>query len=134
MKRQSAIWTTKDNQRLEVFWMDSVHLAHSLNLLIRRSGVSLTEALHRSSVGRELNERDLTSELQRTFAIDFEQFQPPKQRETIEQLCLYNALREYDALPDWACHIRSTPRQVMSKLQRDHPQWWATYSKLRLTR
>jgi hypothetical protein len=102
-----ATWTTADGRALVIKWMDSQHIANSINMVIRKnnlkkvdasimlelSGVDPHKAGHRAFafMGQELRDRGLFrwgSELP-TMAPQLER---PDMRESFEQLCLIRAL------------------------------------------
>lgn len=98
----SGTWRTKQGEMLEIKWMDSVHLAHSLNLVLNTliNGTALLArspaekykwAVDRSELYAELNSRKLA-----TFRLDEGKFEPPATRETPLQMCMLRAILETD--------------------------------------
>jgi hypothetical protein len=100
----SAVWTTNDGRHIEVRWMQSQHLVHSFNMLLRK------HSLHRATVELRLRAvnraRDIVTHMvqelrDRGLYIWKTQTELsiPDVRETPAQLCILRAL--IDANKSW---------------------------------
>jgi len=89
-------WTTREGKVIDVKHMDSVHLVHSLNMVIRAiSGV--TSMNHRLRKIRKSNQKHLLVECERRGLLvhlrDFDtQFEIPRRRESTNQLTYMAAI------------------------------------------
>jgi hypothetical protein len=104
-----ATWTTNDGRALVIKWMDSQHIANSINMVIRKNKLRKVDASIMlelanadrdkagnwafASMGQELRDRGL---FKWGTAADMDglppQLERPDMRESFEQLCLIRAL------------------------------------------
>lgn len=122
--RTAGHWTTKDNVRLEVIWMDSVHLAHSVNMLLNRAPIAQVAA---SGVYKEAVARGMIGKYH-----DGTPLVTPKRRETPDEMCMLNAILEVrpDCLGIW----KANPHWFAARCPATDPELWAEFAKLKLTR
>lgn len=85
-------WKTRDGQILEIHWMETEHLAHCFNMVIR---AMFGERDERLKAMKKTN--GLYAELEYRRAFTWSDVRPtiqiPNIRETITQLCYLNAIR-----------------------------------------
>jgi len=109
--KPDATWATNDGRVLVVKWMDSQHLANSINLVIRNNKLKKIDASIMleltgadpnkagnwsfASMGQELRDRGLF-QWRPVASVDSLQevcqLMPPDTRESFEQLCLIRAM------------------------------------------
>lgn len=90
-----GIWTTNDGRDLEVNWMDSVHIVHSVNLLLRRHATQKERVLM-TNIAQEAQRRKLLINpvLKMHEGVYVNQYPVPLTRETRWELAIMNARRE----------------------------------------
>ena len=95
-----STWTTQDGRTVEIKWMQSSHLVHSFNMILRKNGLNrdhVKKYEHHAVLG------PMISELKRrrlyTWQPD-DQLKPIKMRETPAQLCMLRALLDVLPAPD----------------------------------
>lgn len=94
-KTNPNIWTTNDGQKLEIKWMTSPHLAHAVNLMVRKNQMSrqdVTGYIAKHSIPfttmcKELQARGLFS-----WTDGSSQIVVPPHRETVSEMCMLRAL------------------------------------------
>lgn len=91
-----GFWMTQDGRRLDIRWMQSQHLAHSVNMVMRKSNIQFRSLTAMRKVKpnpfvimlRELDDRKILSESVR--AINQVHIYPL--RETLLELCMLRAI------------------------------------------
>lgn len=97
-----ATWTTLQGERLVVAWMDSVHLVHCVNLLLRRNPQSPHFRVMETGVGKEAERRGLW----RNYDHHKRQLPAPTRRETKVEMCVYRACYDLKKLEWWIRYQR----------------------------
>jgi len=150
MTAPPATWITNDGRVLDIQWMDSQHLANSINLVIRNSNLKKVDAsimLELSnadrnksgnwafaSMGQELRDRGLFRWANEGTLVA-PQLERPDVRESFEQLCLIRAVIDtgkswpgttsfYDAM---SC-IRYQFESAMVDLENHARRQWVGYA------
>lgn len=122
-------WATNDGRTLDIRWMDSVHLAHSLNMVIRKNG-GLKDMFERIAADgfragvpvahnmiQELKARSLYAwqpDLVMKDGAYSNQLVVPKEREDIKAMCLMRAMWDTATWPGTAW-----PQDYMKWIHRD---------------
>lgn len=122
MKLDRGQWKTIQGEVKEIAWMDSIHVAHSANLIIRRvTDTGLPRGRHWTQpIVEEAKLRGIW------FNKETERFDIPHKRETVAELCALNAC---------AVHGISSPiDRTAEELKAKWPKAFQTFLKLRLTR
>jgi len=130
-----AKWQTKDGQLLNVAFMDSVHLLHSANMVIRnyanqpvyRANFAVSSSVYKEAIKRGYKPIDK----QPGSAFRITNF---VYRESRKQLCMLQALLEvssHNAQPR-----PFTPEQLDDYIERskDHPELFARYLHYLMTK
>ena len=122
--RKGAIWTTNDGQKLDVRWMDSVHLAHSFNLVLRRVGLTRGKT---STVYPEIMHRRMLPDNYDSAPVAI-----PTERETPDEMCMLNAVLNIH--PSSFLSWKQDKKAFAINCPKALPKVWTEYVKLKLTR
>lgn len=122
--RTAGHWTTKEGVRLQVIWMDSVHLAHSVNMLLKRAAMN---AVAGSGVYKEAIARGMIGKYHDGTPLDI-----PKRREMPDEMCMLNAI--LGVRPDCLGVWKANPHWFAARCPVADPELWAEFVKLKLTR
>jgi len=93
----STTWTTQDGRVLEIKWMDSIHLVHSVNMLMRKNSLNHLD-LVKSLIMADKSFGPMLQELKdrKLYAYDKlatpAQFTVPTHRESPIEMCMLRAL------------------------------------------
>lgn len=96
MQSDKTKWKARDDTVYDTKWMDSVHLAHSFNLLLRR----LSPMILGSRIETIKERSDIYDEVARRGLLEWQenstdyQIRIPEQRETVAQLAYWHAIFE----------------------------------------
>jgi hypothetical protein len=129
----SAVWTTMDGRQIEIRWMQSQHLVHSLNMIMRKNRLTKRHLLTRNDqllnvFVTEVRERGLWQWAEAPI----EQLYVPTLRETPAQLCMLRAI--LDVKPkNWEDIIglfKQNPEQYIAHvLSCADPKWVPVVAK-----
>lgn len=128
-------WHTKDGKKLEIEWMDSVHIVNALNMLLRQGNTPqlvMKSHIFKEAAKRGLVKMDVGNSVAAAIAV-------PNYRETPIDKCMMRALLDVPGGRDYYpsfCRNRTAFIEDVNAFQHNPvlAQVWNEFVKNRMTR